>query len=147
MTKKIIIATASLTLAAAFALTAFAEATTTPASPADIATKITCVGAAVATREQAIDTAMTSYTASTNSAYSARATALGQAYSQTTLMTVRSAVKKAWSDFTMTMKTARKTWQSTRMSAWSQYKTSTAVCKAPAGTGDGANSSSEVTGQ
>lgn len=143
MTKKqIITAAAFIGLAATFAVTAFAQTTTT-----DVIAKIACVGAAVNTREQAVDTAMIAYTDSMNSAYSARATALKQAYTQTTLAAVKSAVKTAWSTFNKATKASRKTWQTARNAAWVQYRTTGAACRAPTGTGDGANSSAEVIGQ
>lgn len=145
-TKQIIITTASVGLAAVFAATAFAQTTTTPPTT-DVTTKITCVGAAVNTRETALDTAMTSYTGSINSAYAARAAALKQAYTQTSLIAVKNAVKTAWSDFNKSVKSSRKTWVTAKNSAWSQYRTAAVACKAPAGTGDGANSGLEVVGQ
>lgn len=150
MTKKIIVAAASVGLAGMFALAAFAQTTTsgkTASAPVDTSAKITCVGTAVNTREQAIDTAITAYSQSVNSAYSARAKTLQQAYAQTTSVAVKSAVKAAWSDFAKAIKSARKTWISDRNTAWSQYKKTAAACKAPVGTGDGANSSLDAIGQ
>lgn len=145
-TKQIIISAASVGLAVAFGVTAFAQTTATP-SPVTTATKITCVGTAVNAREKAIDAAITTYTSSINSAYSARATALQQAYTQTTSATVKTAVKKAWSDFTKTAKTARQTWQTARNSAWSQFRKDAATCKPTAGISDSANSGLEASGQ
>ena len=145
--KKILITTASIVLAGAVALTAFAQATTTPTSTANIVAKITCVGGAVNTREQAIDAAMTTHTNAVNAAYSARATALQQAYSFTTLKEVRAGVKTAWSTFNTAIKAAKKDWNTSKNSAWSQYRKTAVACKAPANTGDGVNSSSEVVGQ
>ncbi len=144
MTKKIL---GSLAIAGMMATTAIAFAQTSSTTPSQSVTnKISCVGGAVNTREQAIDTAMTAYTQGINAAYSARATALGQAYSQTTMKEVRSAVKAAWSTFNKSVKSARKAWQAARNTAWTQYRTSAVQCKAPAGTGDGVNSSLEASG-
>lgn len=145
--KKILITTASIVLAGAVALTAFAQATTTPTSTANVAAKITCVGGAVNTREQAIDAAITTQTQSVNSAYTARASALQQAYSLATLKEVRAGVKTAWSTFNTAIKAAKKTWNTSKNTTWSQYRKTAVACKAPANTGDGVNSSSEVIGQ
>jgi uncharacterized protein YxeA len=145
--KKILITTASIILAGAVALTAFAQATTTPTtSAANVAVKIACVGGAVNTREQAIDTAMTTHTSAVNAAYTARATALQQAYSLTTLKDVRAGVKTAWSTFNTAIKAAKKDWNTSRNAAWSAYRKTAIACKAPANTGDGVNSVSEVSG-
>jgi hypothetical protein len=55
-------------------------------------------------------------------------------------------VKTAWSTFSASEKSARKAWQASRNTAWTTYRTAAVACKAPAGTGDGANSSLEVAG-
>jgi hypothetical protein len=44
------------------------------------------------------------------------------------------------------MSTARHGWQTARVGAWAAYRTTAVACKAPAGTGDGSNSSSEASG-
>ena len=89
---------------------------------------------------------MTTFTAAQNAAYSARATALQQAYTLTTLKAVRAAVKTAWSTFSASEKTARKAWQTARNSAWATYRTAAVACNAPAGTGDGVDSGLEASG-
>ena len=147
MKKQIIIATISIGLLLGTMALAETTGTVTPnTTTADMTAKIQCVGAAVDTRESAIDSAMTTFNASTNLAYSARATALHQAYALTTAVSVRAAVKVAWTAFKTSMQTARKTWQSAKMSAWSTFKTAAKACRAPAGVSDSANSSSESTG-
>jgi hypothetical protein len=55
-------------------------------------------------------------------------------------------VKTAWSTFNSAMKSAQKVWMAARNSAWATYRTAAVACKAPAGTGDGANSGSEASG-
>jgi hypothetical protein len=62
------------------------------------------------------------------------------------LSTVKAAVKTAWSVFSASEKSARKTWQSTRNGAWATYRTAAVACKAPAGTGDGTKSVLEASG-
>jgi hypothetical protein len=149
MKKAIIIAALSVGLLAVSTM-AFAETTGVTVTPAttsaDMTTKIQCVGKAVADRESAIDSAMTTFTGATNAAYSARATALQSAYSQTTAVAVRAAVKTAWNAFTSSMKTARKAWQTARMSAWSTFRTAAKVCKAPGSVSDSGHSVSEASG-
>jgi len=108
---------------------------------------VSCVAAAVNVREQALGTGINAYTQAVTGAYSARASALQQAYSLTPGKGVISAaVKKAWSDFRSAMKAARNNWTSARNSAWSQFKASAKACKAPASTLDHANASSEASG-
>ncbi len=144
MTKKILGSLAIVGMIAVAATTLAQTSSTTPSQT--VINKISCVGTAVNAREQAIDTAMSTYTQGVNAAYGARATALSQAYSQTTMKSVRSAVKAAWSTFNASVKSARKAWQTARNTAWTQYRTTAVQCKAPAGTGDGVNSSLEASG-
>ena len=125
------------------ALPVFAATTPTAAS-------ISCVSSAVTTREQVIGGAMTTYTGALNTAYSTRATALQQAYSPTADKSViAKAVKTAWSNFNSALKSGRKTWQTSRNSAWSQFRKAIKVCRAPVAvvSTDLANSISEASGQ
>lgn len=148
--KSLAVITALATLAVA--VPALAETTGSTGIPPttvtaeSVTTKIACVGAAVAAREATLDTAMTTFNGAQNAAYAARAAALQQAYTQTTLAAVKTAVKAAWSAFRTTMSTARHGWQTARVGAWAAYRTTAVACKAPAGTGDGSNSSSEASG-
>jgi hypothetical protein len=136
-------------MGSAFAATTTGSSTvkTAASSSVEVAAKITCVGNVVNTREKAIDAAVATYTQAVNSAYSARATALQQAYAQTTLTAVKNSKNATWSDFNKAIKSARSAWVSAKNSAWSQYRTTAVACKAPDGTGDGTNSSYEVVGQ
>ena len=150
MNKKIIIAAVSVALLSAgtlaFADTMMEGGVTANTTTQVMTTKIQCVGAAVATREASIDSAMTSFTASSNSAYSARATALQQAYTQTTAVSVRASVKSAWMVFASSIKTARKAWQTLRTQAWTTFRAQAKVCKAPVGVSDSADASLEASG-
>lgn len=139
-----------LTATPAFALTATAETKmsevkATPISANTVA-KISCVGMAVNIREQAINNAVTKFTTEFSSAYSARASALKNAYALTNTKDVKGAIKTAWSSFNSSIKTARKNWQTSKNAAWTQFKTASVACKAPAETSDSANSSSEFVG-
>lgn len=108
---------------------------------------VSCVAAAVNVREQALGTGIGAYTQAITNAYSARASALQQAYSLTPGKgVIAAAVRKAWSDFRSAMKLARSNWTAARNSAWGQFKTSVKACKAPASSMDHANASSEASG-
>ncbi len=130
----------------AVAAPSFAQTGAATSTAVTTASKISCVGAAVHTREQSLDAAMTTFTNAESAAYSARAAALQTAYSQSTLTAVKAGVKTAWSTFSASIKSARKAWQTARNNAWTTYRTAAVACKAPAGTGDGVNTGSDVSG-
>ncbi|MBI3627562.1 MAG: hypothetical protein HY220_02335 [Candidatus Sungbacteria bacterium] len=118
--------------------------TTPPTNSAAIA----CLAAAVSTREKALGAGVGTYTGAINAAYTARASALASAYAQTGGNTaIRTAVRAAWSAFNKSMRSARQTWNSTRLSAWSQFRTAAKACRAPSSVSDSANAASEVSGQ
>ena len=164
MFKKNIIVITSVGIMLIMALPAFAQQTggatgatlttsTVPATTGSMpstgsASKIACVGAAVNTREQALITGVTTYGQSVNVAYSARAAALAQAYTQTGGNgVIKTATKAAWSTFTASTKSARAGWTTARKAAWSQFVSDAKACKAPASVSDSGNSSSEVSGK
>jgi hypothetical protein len=151
--KCIAIGTTCATLA--FAIPVFAQ-TTQPTtetgsahatSTANAATKIACIGAAVNAREATLNAGIATYTNAVQAAYTARATALNNAYTGTTTKQVRDSVKKAWSTFRASIKDARQTWKTTQKDAWATFKTAAKACKAPSGASDSEHSSSEVSGQ
>jgi hypothetical protein len=120
--------------------------TTTTTTTSSAATKIACVGAAVNAREQAISSAEQTFSTASSAAYSARASALQQAYTATTYKDVRAAVKAAWTAFSSAERAAHKDWVKARDGAWKTYRTAAVACKAQAGTGDGVHSDAEVSG-
>ncbi|MGH7175688.1 MAG: hypothetical protein ACREGR_05015, partial [Minisyncoccia bacterium] len=144
-TLRTILGASAVVVAFAAAAPALAQ-TTTPSTNIEATTKIACVGSAVNIREQAIDSAITTYTGALTAAYSARATALQQAYTNTTLAATRVAVRAAWSTFSASAKSGRKSWQTARNTAWNTYRTAAVACRAPVGTGDGAFSLNDVSG-
>jgi len=89
---------------------------------------VACVAAAVAAREQALGTGISAYTQSINDAYSARASALAAAYTQTGTDAIKKAVKSAWTNFGAALKLGRRTWASAQGSAWSQFRTALKAC-------------------
>jgi|GEM_PF-6524123 len=115
--------------------------------PKVTAVQIACVGAAVNTREAAIDAAFTAYAQAVQSAYSVRATALQQAYTLTNGKDVKAAVQAAWTAFRTATKAASKTWRTSRNAAWTAFRTAAKACKSPSAITDTVNAVSDVTGQ
>jgi hypothetical protein len=109
---------------------------------------MSCVSAAVATREAALGTAMTTYSASVNAAYATRASALAAAYASTDTTTVKNSVKTAWANFKGAMTAAKKGWQSSKEGAWNAFKTAIKSCgSAAASVADISNQGTEASGQ
>ena len=123
--------------------------TAKPANSPNSAAAIACVGAAVNTREAAIDAAVAVHASAARAAYSARASALKAAHTGSDVKAVRAAVKAAWSAFNKAMKDARDVWRASRDKAWSGFRVAVRACKSStaASLSDSANSSSEASGQ
>lgn len=112
------------------------------------AVDIPCVSAAVAARESALGTAITTFNNSISAAYTARASALASAYGSTDQTAVKNAVKTAWTNYKGAMSAAKKGWQSSKESAWNTYKTAIKSCGAGAqAVSDASSASSELSGQ
>lgn len=103
-----------------------------------------CVGAAVAVREKALQTAMGTYTTAMINAYTARGTELASAYALAIASEGNGAVKTSWKTFDASLKKARAEWQGARKAAWGTFTTAAKACKAPVGTSDSANVKSEI---
>jgi hypothetical protein len=147
MTKRTLItAVASLGLSLAMVAPAFAEDVITAPVPgvrpahttnmggnsensAKATAAISCVGAAVNTREQSLVSSVGTFTTALNAAHTARASALQQAYTNTTWKAVSAAAKSANAAFSSSTKSARTTWDSARKGAWSTFKTAAAACR------------------
>ena len=95
---------------------------------------INCVKAAVATREAALMTASDAQATAIHSARVARAAALADAYSKTTVNEVKAGIQAAWDAWTGARGTALRTWRTARNSLWKTFKTSRKACHAPAAT-------------
>ena len=112
------------------------------------AANLPCVAAAVAAREATLGTGATQLANDTSAAYSARASALAAAYSQSNADAVKAAVKTVWDQFKGAMQAARKAWQSSRSSAWSGFKAAVKACgNGSTSVSDAGNAGSEVSGQ
>ncbi len=104
---------------------------------------IACVAAAVSARETSLSTGAALQTQAVAAAYTARAAALTAAYTGTDATAVKTAVKKAWSDFATATKGAKLTWQKNKESSWKTYKESVKACKGAEGITDSQNAGTE----
>ena len=89
---------------------------------------ISCISAAVATRETSLVTAITTLNSEMSTAYSARASALASAYTQTGNDVIKAAVKSAWQQFDGAAKASRKSWQLSRTTTWTSFKAALKAC-------------------
>ena len=108
---------------------------------------IQCVAAAVAAREASLSAGAKTHGDAVSAAYSARASALGSAYTATSTPAIRHAVKGVWETFNAAIRTARKSWQTVRDAAWSQFRSAIKNCKASTEVLDTANAYSEPKGE
>jgi hypothetical protein len=104
----------------------------------------TCMAAAVATREAALQSGWSAFNTAVMNAYDTRADALADAWTGNTRAEIKNDVKAAWKAFKDAMKNARKDWKTAKKNAWSEFKTDAKDCKAPADTLDAKNASTEI---
>lgn len=90
---------------------------------------IACVQTAVDKREDALITGWSAFHASISGAYSARKTALHDAWGMTDAAARKAAVKMAWGNFKKSAKTGRKTWKDARKSVWKTFRSEVKSCK------------------
>lgn len=114
------------------------EAKVHASSTTKLSFDISCVAAAVAAREAALDAGIATNGQDVNAAYTARASALASAYAQTGNDSIKKAVKSSWATFGAALRLAHKNWQRAQQGAWSQFKTALKAC----GTGAAAVSDS-----
>lgn len=152
MIKKII-GVGMIASALLLATSVLAEDTNTGATPAPTTTIITpstavsCVAAAVATREASLGNAIMSYTSSVNGAYNTRAASLASAYQAGTNAQIKVAIRASWKDFRSAMSSANKTWKTAKNAAWATFRSAARACKAHSSINDNANSGFEAMGQ
>jgi hypothetical protein len=108
-------------------------ATKSSGSSATSTAAINCVAKAVATREDAVDSAVSTYNASVMSAYDARAKSLASAYATGNATTIASAIKTVWATFDAASKNASAAYATKRLALWNTFKTASTACKAPPG--------------
>lgn len=115
---------------------------------AAFSTRVACVAATISARESALYAAGSVYVQSAQSAYQTRSNALNLLYhSAVAAKDIKDGNKTIWSAFTVSMKSATKTWKSSSQDAWKTYKTSVNTCAAPSELTDSTNMSSEVKGE
>ena len=114
-------------------------ATTVTASAAPVTTKVakptvdlTCMTTAVDKREDAIASENTTFASAWSAAYSARKSALDNAWTLTDAKARRIAIKSAWTAYAGSVKSARKTWNTDRSATWTAFKTDAKACHASA---------------
>jgi hypothetical protein len=93
-----------------------------------VSADISCVAAAVATREATLDTAINAETGTISAAYSTRASTLASAYAQTGNDSIRASVKTAWAAFATSVASAHKDWKTAQQGAWTQFRTAVKSC-------------------
>ena len=131
----------------AFAGTAYAESRRTNVSGSTSSETIDCVGAAVATREAALETAIKAHGTAVNSAYADRKSALASAYaSGNTSQQVREKVQAAWKEFRADMKAAKKAWRDAHQAAWKEYRADVKECRASRDLTDERNAGADAKG-
>ena len=109
---------------------------------------ISCISAAVATRETSLVTAITTLNSDMSSAYSARASALASAYTQSGNDVIKAAVKSAWQQFEGAAKASRKSWQLSRTTTWTSFKAALKACGGNSSSlSDAGSAGSEISGQ
>lgn len=90
---------------------------------------LACMQTAVTKRDNAIISAFDAFSASAKTALTARRDALNAAWGIANRKERKAAIKKAWDDFKNATKTARRTLNQARETAWRQFKTDALACK------------------
>ncbi len=131
MDKKIflvtLLAASSLIASPVFAQTG----TSTPTHPLVKTVDLSCVQTAVDAREDALDTAFTTFTGAESAALSARKSALHDAWGIAAAKDRRAARNKAWSAFKTANRAAFSALRTARAQAWSAFGTASAACHSP----------------
>lgn len=123
---KLLYASIAASLFLAVAVPAFAQTTSTK-TPAKKTIDSACMQNAVGKRDDAIVTAIGSYSSAATSALQARRDALKAGWALTG-KDRRTALKTAWSNFAKAQKQARQTLKSAQKSAWSVFYTDRKAC-------------------
>lgn len=131
--KFLLISILVLFLLSAAVVVVFAENSTS-------AENIVCVQNAVDKRETAIQTAFDAFSSFINSALQTRKTELLAAWSITDRNERKTAINAVWNKFKKSKKTAVKTFNKTRLGAWTQFTADRKACGAlPTGENPGAD--------
>lgn len=92
---------------------------------------MSCIQTAVDAREQAVLSALGTYTSSVVSAFQTKKTALYAAWALSDAAQRKAAIKNAWTVFAQSKKSARETYKSARQTAWSTFKKTAKTCNEP----------------
>ena len=90
-----------------------------------------CVQNAIDKRDSAIISAVDKFSSSVKTSLSTRKDALKAAWSKSTKVEIRLALKEAWSVYGKSLKDTRATLKRDKKTAWNQYKVDSRACKAP----------------
>lgn len=101
--------------------------------PAPTATQLACVQTAVGKREDAVMSAVDSYTSAWKSALSTRKTALTAAWNITVNKDRNAAIRSAWNAFKSAKRDAMMTHRTAIKAAWGAFKTDRRACGPSAG--------------
>ena len=93
---------------------------------------VTCVQAAIETRDTSIIAAFDTYATAAKAALTARKDALKLAWAIPTPTEMRAALKTAWYNYKTSLKVARKNLKTAKKDAWTKAKADRKACKAPA---------------
>jgi len=138
-----------LAAVAGMAAPAFADYNTTPiTTPINQtldSTKMTCVLNAVTKREDAVQSAVNSFTTAINAALATRKTDLVAAYTNnTTRDALSAAIHAAWLKFQNSKIADKQNFRASRRTAWETFRTDVKACGAPEPTENMFNSSAEI---
>lgn len=131
--QKISVVALAVSLLAA-AIPAFAV-TPTPGVPSEKsravrpAVNIACMQMSVDKRESILSSAIGVYGAALQAAYSARKTALRDAWTKTDAKERNAAIKAVWATFHKAKKTAKEHWRTAQQPAWKQFRADAKACK------------------
>ena len=133
MTRTRFFATVSITAATVFisvipAFASDATLSTRGSKTSQKALDVSCIQAAVITRETSLDGGIATNNAAQTSAYLTRKNALSAAWTQTDATLRKTAIENAWSSFKTAKKSAAQQWKTTRDSAWKTFKIAIKTC-------------------
>lgn len=127
--KKIFGATLILLFTASLvALPVMAQSSTSSTSTPPVAINLSCIQKAVDSRETTLINAVTTRSNAVIAALNARKSALNSAWQITVAKDRKTAIKKAWSDYRATLKSANSALRTARLAAWKQYNSDRKAC-------------------
>lgn len=124
----LMLASASL-LSSVMAAPVFADTATTSTSTAPRNTvNVACIQSAIDTRDNALVSALGSYSSSATSALNTRKDALKAAWALTAAKDRRAAIKSAWKTYRSSVSTIRSDFRKAKKSAWTSFYSARKAC-------------------